>query len=461
MRSLKVSNLIAVTIIAASSLSLAPKASALVADVQCTAPNNASLVVSGTDSTIQPPNACTTTLSAVSSNGFIAGDSVIPYPGYSPIYDPYGGGYYIPETETTTNNFVYDSQTGTSNVIPDSTYYNGIYPNNNILSVNSSGNYLTNGSNTGAITNTFNLYSASNASMSVMPSSMTSAIQVGDNNAVIGDTASNTGLYVPLTGAAVTINPTGLGASVAAVNATGQVVGTTTTNATSGTTAAFLTGSNASGATILGTANGVSSAATTVNSSGQVGGYITLASGQTETFITNARGGIFVGIGAGASTDSTTIVSLNVSGQAIVNDTTTGAQYFYSSGVIVPMSSIFTPTSSCSVGCAPSAAIAIDNYGQIVFSDPTLFTPNVADYSQSQLLALTGAVSLTSTSVYQAVAASQGSPTLSTSFTQNTPPQTSPPPASGVPAPLSLGLLGLGVALLLIRKRSALSGVFS
>ena len=81
---------------------------------------------------------------------------------------------------------------------------------------------------------------------------------------------------------------------------------------------------------VFGTANGAASFGTVINSSGQVGGgYITLASGQTEAFLSTARGGLMVGLGAGASTDSTQVAFLNDSGQAIIWDTTSGMDYLY------------------------------------------------------------------------------------------------------------------------------------
>ena len=95
----------------------------------------------------------------------------------------------------------------------------------------------------------------------------------------------------------VNVGDFGYGGFTGGVNATGEMTGGLYTSAAgqayTGTqySVAFKTGSNGAGTQYFGTANGVYSAGTVINSSGQVGGYITLASGQTEAFLSTARGG--------------------------------------------------------------------------------------------------------------------------------------------------------------------------
>ncbi len=208
----------------------------------------------------------------------------------------------------------------------------------------------------------------------------------------------------------------------------------------------------------MGTANGVSSFGTAVNQSGQIGGYVTLASGQTEAFLSTAHGGLMVGIAPGAATDSTSVIFLNDNGQAIIWDSTSQMDYLYSAGVVVPLSSLI---SGFTAGNGQQI-VGFNNAGQILLSDPSLDSvASTSNLSANYLSTLSGATSITSLSSYAAMASAQSGATPSASF--YTAPSTSTgsgtlttvgtfaAPTPSVPGPstatllalASLGLLGL------------------
>lgn len=438
---------------ASSLLAFSPHASALVQSINCTTPTNAGLVVSGSVTNIQPSGSCTTNLTAVSDTGLVAGSEQSPN---TSAGVPTGQSSYT-TFELNTNNFTYNATSKGYSILPV-TGGNTFPTRGNIVSINSSGNYVTSYDPTGGggSPTPYDVYT-STGTYSVLPASVT-PVALGNNNSVAGDYTTGAGLteaaYVAAGSGAITatFDSTGLGSQAAAVNATGQVAGTQVMNS-SGATEAFYTGTNGSGEHLLGTAGATSSAATVINSNGQVGGYITLASGQTQAFLTTAHGGLLVGLGVGASTDNTEVTALNDSGQAIVNDLTSNTQYLYSSGVLVPLSSFFTNTSNCTGSCGMQGAFGVDNYGRVFFNDPGMITVNTANYTQSTLLNLQSATLYTSTSTYQSVSTAQGGATPGTSFSSTT-----PPAAPSVPAPLSFGLALLGLGLIALRGRKTVTG---
>lgn len=217
----------------------------------------------------------------------------------------------------------------------------------------------------------------------------------------------------------------------------------------SGDTRAFRTGTNGSATQVFGTANGVSSLGTVINNSGQIGGYITLASGQTEAFLSTAHGGLMVGLGAGGTSDSTTVAFLNNNGQAIIDDTTTNTWYLYSAGYVVPITSLGAN--------ANDPVMGFNDAGQILLQDPQLLSPTSSDFGSATMMAsYTGSTSLTSTGTYQQVAAVQSNTTPTSTFF--TSPTTSTDSitlqSAGVPEPGVLALLGLAAfAVLKLRPR--------
>ncbi len=261
------------------------------------------------------------------------------------------------------------------------------------------------------------------------------------------------------------ISDMGYGGITGGINSIGEVTGAVFTgtklgplsqdglngNNLQGIGEAFKTGSNGSGTQVFGTANGVSSYGTVINSSGQVGGYIALGSGQSEAFLSTAHGGLLVGLGAGAASDSTAVAFLNDNGQAIVYDSTTGAYYLYSAGVIVPVSSLTNGNTS--------AVIGFNNSGDIFLQDPYVYTPtSSSSLSASTLSTVSGAVSLTSTSTFQAVSTAQGGAAPSSLFytdpsaSTSTISLTSLSSPTGVSSPGTAGLLVLMLGSLLLRR---------
>lgn len=243
---------------------------------------------------------------------------------------------------------------------------------------------------------------------------------------------------------------------------------------TSGNTRAFRTGANGSGATVFGTGPGVSSFGNAINNAGQVGGYVTLASGQTEAFLTTAHGGLLVGLGVGAASDSTQVDFLNNLGQAIVDDTTSGVWYFYSAGVMVPVTSLGA--------AANDPVVGFNDAGQILFQDPQLYTPTESDWGlASNLEQVSGALDITGTAAYASFVAAQANLVPDSGFftdpvhstdavnTQHIagvgdPSNLQPvvqtpadfvPPTGSVPEPASLGLLGLGAGVAALCRRRA------
>lgn len=226
---------------------------------------------------------------------------------------------------------------------------------------------------------------------------------------------------VSASGINVTISDLGYGSTAAALNDAGQVTGSVYTSAAgsyetiqenlgstvvgvwnlqttnSFNTRAIRTGANASGLTVFGTANGLSSTGLAINNAGQVGGYLTLAGGQTEAFISSAHGSLLVGIGAGSTGDSTQVDFLNGLGQAIVQDTSTGLWYLYSAGSVVPLTSLGS--------VAGDTVVGFNDAGQILLQDPQLLSPLTA---QVDLQGLNGVISVADTDSYMAVASAEG-----------------------------------------------------
>ena len=240
------------------------------------------------------------------------------------------------------------------------------------------------------------------------------------------------------------------------INATGQVTGGLYTSALTtgstlgvGNTLAFRTGSNGAGTRLFGTANGISSMGTAINSSGQVGGYITLASGQTEAFLSTARGGLMVGLGAGASTDSTTVEFLNDSGQAIVLDSTTGIYYLYSAGYIVSVSSLTGQQETVSNGqCTANCVVGFNNLGQILLDGSTLLTPTSSNWSSATAMSTySGATLISSTSQFSSIASAQNGITPTSTFYTDPSTSTSTIATQSVstPGPATIGLMLLAL----------------
>jgi PEP-CTERM motif len=168
-----------------------------------------------------------------------------------------------------------------------------------------------------------------------------------------------------------------------------------------GTAQAFRTGANGVGTTLFGVANGVSSQGVAINDAGQVGGFVTLAGGQTEAFLTSTHGGLLVGLGAGSSSDSTQVDFLNNSGQALIDDTTTGVWYLYASGVITNLYSLVPTWDGSSV-------VGFNDAGQILFSDPDLETPDPSQLTAANLANVYGGTDVTTTQAFQDMASAQG-----------------------------------------------------
>jgi hypothetical protein len=218
---------------------------------------------------------------------------------------------------------------------------------------------------------------------------------------------------------------------------------------------AFRTGANGVGDTVFGTANGIASYGTAINDSGEVGGYIALANGTDEAFLTTAHGGLLVGLGVGAPGDSAEVLFLNNSGQAIIEDTTTADYYLYSGGSIVALTSLGSAEGDPVVG--------FNNAGQILLGDPDLLTPTTPG---TDISTLPGAYSDVGTAGYAAVASAQGyAPTSGSTFF--TDPSSSTDASfsaysgssagSSVPAPASGLLLGFGILLARLRRRGRVS----
>ena len=226
-------------------------------------------------------------------------------------------------------------------------------------------------------------------------------------------------------------------------------------------TEAFITAANGGTVKFLGLDGGVGTTATSVNNAGEVGGYVTLASGQTEGFITTTAG-LFTAATPGASTDNTAVEFLNAAGQAIIDDKTTNTWYLDNNGNMVSIASLFAP--GALDGVTIDAVVGFNNLGQILLQvsdtatgDPGLFiSPNAG-------VALPTGQSVQSTAAFTQMADAQGGQTPDASFfttiTGDADLPGTPDGAGGgssVPAPLSSGLMGLGFALVgFARRRKA------
>jgi LPXTG-motif cell wall-anchored protein len=190
----------------------------------------------------------------------------------------------------------------------------------------------------------------------------------------------------------------------------------------------FVTGPNGTGVTLIGNSSGFfGSEIDTVNDFGQVGGWLETqdSSGNPNgesAFITNRTTGAIIGIGAGNPGDFTQTMFLNNAGQAIILDGTDDSYYFYNGGTIYSVDALF--------GLDPSmdwTVVGLTSSGGIVLQDPGIYT--VTDFP-------TDGTDNTTTDGFKLV---QGAEPTSG--------------GSSVPAPGVFGLMGLGLAGLLARKR--------
>ena len=108
--------------------------------------------------------------------------------------------------------------------------------------------------------------------------------------------------------------------------------------------------------------------------------------------------------------------------------------------------------------------MGFNNSGQILLSDPGLYSPGVGEtLSASTLSGLSGAVNNSSTSTFQQVSAAQGGATPTSTFYTDPTASTSSIAlgtvgSSGVPGPATEGLLLLAaLGVLGLRKRNKLS----
>jgi hypothetical protein len=193
-------------------------------------------------------------------------------------------------------------------------------------------------------------------------------------------------LDAPITVRTPTIIATlGYGGNGVAINDLGQVTGNDFTSAQSYSpsanggeggystpnTEAFETAPNGGAVTYLGmtigTNVGVSSTATSINNAGNVGGYITLADGQTEAFISDrAHGNILdpISVPGEGSGDSTKVLFLNGSGQAIIQDVSENAYYLDNGGAEYNVASLFSP--SALAGLTITGVAGFNNAGAIL-----------------------------------------------------------------------------------------------
>jgi hypothetical protein len=242
------------------------------------------------------------------------------------------------------------------------------------------------------------------------------------------------------------------GGIAAAINLSGQIAGTDTWNGV-----AFITAANGGAVKLLGTGPGAiaSSAATSINRFGQVGGYDTtytldptgnFYTTQDQAFLTTVNGGMQVGLGVGSPTDSTVTEFVNDSGQAIIEDETTATYYVYNGGVIVPFESLFA--TGAFDGFSDYAIVGFNNAGQVLLNgtlngiDPSFLAS--IDFSGLTLNTL-GAVDEKQTQAYMDFAAASGAPPES--FFGD------PADVVSTPEPSLAGLFALGGFAALLRRR--------
>jgi hypothetical protein len=201
---------------------------------------------------------------------------------------------------------------------------------------------------------------------------------------------------------------------------------------------AFYTGPNAHTVSYIpASAANYGSSADTINDAGQIGGQLKYLTGDVFTgvlsetaYITTSTGTI-IPIGVGAVGDYSNTLFLNDANQAIIEDTTSGAYYFYSGGTVYSVDSILGLTGNDPV-------VGLTSSGGIVLGDPAIYTPDLSS--------LTGGLDNVSTPGYQKyeafAAGSSGG-------------------GDSVPAPTGAGLFGLGflglLAGLRARKRAVRS----
>lgn len=309
------------------------------------------------------------------------------------------------------------------------------------------------------------IYDPSNGTVTWLQNT-SSARGLSDNGAYVAfeqaypSTTVYSAIYSIANNTTTIIQDGGLQDTISGVNNTGQATGYVL-NPVTYYSNAYRTGADGSSVQLFGTANGVSSDGLAVNDNGQIGGFITLASHQTEAFITTARGGLLVGLGAGAPTDSTQVDFLNNNGQAIIYDSTTSIYYLYSAGYVVPVSSVTgAPEIASSNGCAQNCVAGLNNNGQILLSDPTLYSLTSASaLSASAMASYSNSTLISTTSTFQAVSTAQGGATPTSTFYSDPAASTSTISTSslqtGVPEPDTLGLLALAAfAMLIVRKRN-------
>jgi probable HAF family extracellular repeat protein len=264
----------------------------------------------------------------------------------------------------------------------------------------------------------------------------------------------------------------GFGGFGTAINSFNRVVGTDYVSANTQScsfgfcsgalpnTEAFVTGVNGTNPRFLGFANGVSSAATAINNAGQVGGYVTLADGTTEAFLTTVGGTLMVGLD---SNSNSTIDFLNNSGQAIVQDDT--GFYLYNAGFLYSMYDLFDPATLAGISILGVAGF--NDAGQILLEvsnggvDPGLLSSPTGEALPSNL-----GSDIRDSSGFASIAAAVGGTPGASFFTDPTGPYSGdvPIPSDGgdtsVPEPGLAGLLGFGLlAAGLARRKRGVVGV--
>ena len=205
-------------------------------------------------------------------------------------------------------------------------------------------------------------------------------------------------------------------------------------------TEAFVTGVNGTNVRFLGVANGVASAATAINNAGQVGGYVTLANGNTEAFLTTAGGTLMVGLD---SNSDSKVLFLNNAGEAIVQDD--AGFWLYNAGTLINIYNLFSSTDPIQnesivgvAGLSDTGQILLDVFGPN--GDPGLLSIPTGQ-------SLPDGIDIRTTSGFSQIAAAEGSTPDASFFTDQT------SGGASVPEPGLAGLLGLGLAAGFMRRK--------
>jgi len=280
------------------------------------------------------------------------------------------------------------------------------------------------------------------------------------------------------------ISTLGYGGNGVALNATGQVVGNDFMAAqtciggygaqcqngyfTTPNTEAFVTAANGGAVTYLGatigTTVGVSSTATSVDNAGAVGGYITLADGQTQAFISDpGSSNALVAVDTPDDTggyDYTQTLFLNNAGQAVIWDQSTNTYWLDNGGTDYLVSSLFA-SSAIPSGDYINGVAGLNDAGEILINvvnaagvDPAVLGIQSGAFDPTQ------GTNLELTAQYVNYQAEGGVAPSTPYFMTPPPPPTCPsgdtgtypdctapvtPPSSDVPEPTSVGLMGLGL----------------